>query len=242
MKKILISAALPLGIVASAQAVEVNILNNLSTTTVSSYTTSFGSTSGATSVNATTVQSWLSSLSANTIYYTTVSGGSSASPAATYSEGSLGFQNTYNYGGAVVGFKYTLSDADLSSGVSVSLSYTNISVGNSSCTNSIVGYVAIVYQTGDTWTISNTSSFTTTYGSNGNASVSLSGVTLSSSDIYLVVWTDKQASGSNTGYRISGTLAATATYAAIPEPSSFGLLAGIGALALVVSRRRRRCA
>ncbi|HIV04039.1 MAG TPA: PEP-CTERM sorting domain-containing protein, partial [Candidatus Spyradosoma merdigallinarum] len=30
------------------------------------------------------------------------------------------------------------------------------------------------------------------------------------------------------------------SYSAIPEPSAFGLLAGLGALALVASRRRRK--
>ena len=52
------------------------------------------------------------------------------------------------------------------------------------------------------------------------------------------------ALGGNTGsnYRINETVHSISysTLTAIPEPSAFGLLAGIGALALVASRRRKR--
>ena len=44
-------------------------------------------------------------------------------------------------------------------------------------------------------------------------------------------------SGSNAAFTLNGIVVETSS---IPEPSAFGLLAGLGALALVASRRRRK--
>ena len=48
-----------------------------------------------------------------------------------------------------------------------------------------------------------------------------------------------EAGGSNGGVAVSIDNVQV-SYSAIPEPSAFGLLAGLGALALVASRRRRK--
>lgn len=52
-----------------------------------------------------------------------------------------------------------------------------------------------------------------------------------------LIGSDGSVSGSSYGAVVAATL--TEVEASIPEPSAFGLLAGLGALALVASRRRR---
>lgn len=71
----------------------------------------------------------------------------------------------------------------------------------------------------------------------GQSSVSFSetGLSLDYSKTIFVVF---NANSAGNTYAISN-LTSSATYAPIPEPSAFGLLAGVGAIALAVSRRRR---
>ena len=56
---------------------------------------------------------------------------------------------------------------------------------------------------------------------------------------YGVIFNAREAGGSNGGVAVSIDNVQV-SYSAIPEPSAFGLLAGLGALALVASRRRRK--
>ena len=67
-----------------------------------------------------------------------------------------------------------------------------------------------------------------------NKSFALENLSLSSSDTLFVVWNDNGTYATNT----ISNLSSSATI--IPEPSAFGLLAGLGALAFVASRRRRK--
>ena len=60
------------------------------------------------------------------------------------------------------------------------------------------------------------------------------GLSLDSGDVLLVVWNDNGAYATNTISNLRSSVEI------IPEPSAFGLLAGLGALALVGSRRRRK--
>ena len=69
--------------------------------------------------------------------------------------------------------------------------------------------------------------------------VSLSFASDASYAAYGVIFNAKEAEGSNGGVAVSIDNVQV-SYSAIPEPSAFGLLAGLGARALVASRRRRQ--
>ena len=69
--------------------------------------------------------------------------------------------------------------------------------------------------------------------------VSLSFASDASYAAYGVIFNAREAGGSNGGVAVSIDNVQV-SYSAIPEPSAFGLLAGLGALALVASRRRRK--
>ena len=63
-------------------------------------------------------------------------------------------------------------------------------------------------------------------------------VTLDAGSTYTVTLTASQGSSNNSSGCYIGLAGITYTYA-VPEPSAFGMLAGVGALALVAARRRR---
>ena len=69
--------------------------------------------------------------------------------------------------------------------------------------------------------------------------VSLSFASDASYAAYGVIFNANEAEGNNGGVAVSIDNVQV-SYSAIPEPSAFGLLAGLGALALVASRRRRK--
>ena len=71
---------------------------------------------------------------------------------------------------------------------------------------------------------------------NNNASFQLFGEDVSATGLSNASWT-VQVAGEETGRTLSVNEDGVATV--VPEPSAFGLLAGLGALALVASRRRR---
>ena len=76
-----------------------------------------------------------------------------------------------------------------------------------------------------------------TEGETGNLSLSFAAD--ASYAAYGVIFNAREAGGSNGGVAVSIDNVQV-SYSAIPEPSAFGLLAGLGALALVASRRRRK--
>lgn len=71
---------------------------------------------------------------------------------------------------------------------------------------------------------------------NNNASFQLFGEGVRANGLSNASWT-VQVAGKETGSTLSVNENGVATV--VPEPSAFGLLAGLGALALVASRRRR---
>ena len=69
--------------------------------------------------------------------------------------------------------------------------------------------------------------------------VSLSFASDASYAAYGVIFNANEAGGSNGGVAVQISNVQV-SYSTIPEPSAFGLLAGLGAMALVASRRRRK--
>ena len=76
-----------------------------------------------------------------------------------------------------------------------------------------------------------------TEGETGNLSLSFAAD--ASYAAYGVVLNSKEVGGSNGGVAVQISNVQV-SYSTIPEPSAFGLLAGLGAMALVASRRRRK--
>ncbi len=221
MKTTLITAALCLGLAASASAdTTLDLLENVADQGSSRLTYEF-QYGGTTAI---TISSWLDEQS-DGVYWTVRNAGTGSNSnvdAALTNNGdsyTLSFTNRQRYGGSAVGIATTISDT--SSLTSLDLSYT-ASSGES-------GTIYLVYQTGDTWTMD---SAAFTVGSEATISVDLSETALSSSTVYVQV-----ATTSGYGTTTTGTISLTATSGAVPEPATatLGLLA-LGALAL---RRRR---
>ncbi|MCC8020406.1 MAG: PEP-CTERM sorting domain-containing protein [Akkermansia sp.] len=221
MKTTLITAALCLGLAASASAdTTLDLLENVADQGSSRLTYEF-QYGGTTAI---TISSWLDEQS-DGVYWTVRNAGTGSNSnvdAALTNNGdsyTLSFTNRQRYGGSAVGIATTISDT--SSLTSLDLSYT-ASSGES-------GTIYLVYQTGDTWTMD---SAAFTVGSEATISVDLSETALSSSTVYVQV-----ATTSGYGTTTTGTISLTATSVAVPEPATatLGLLA-LGALAL---RRRR---
>ena len=112
--------------------------------------------------------------------------------------------------------------------------------------NLVVNYVCTVYGFAEDGTSKELASETfidgvtvsaVTEGETGN--LSLSFASDASYAAYGVIFNANEAGGSNGGVAVSIDNVQV-SYSAIPEPSAFGLLAGLGALALVASRRRRK--
>ena len=55
-----------------------------------------------------------------------------------------------------------------------------------------------------------------------------------------IAWESLTLGGNSARPTVSNLTLTTSSFQVVPEPSAFGLLAGVGALALVASRRRRR--
>ncbi len=226
MKTTLITAALCLGLAASASA-DTTTLDLLSTVADTS-TTHAAKAFNSTGISASTIAAWLGSQS-DGLYWTHMNGSTTAaasgidsvSPSLTSGESgyTLSFTNRTGYAGSVVGIATTISDT--SSLTSLDFSYT--------ASTSVGGTIYLVYQTGGTWTMS---SAAFTQNETATITVDLGETALSSSTVYAVVVTTTGG-----GNKSTGTISLTATSGAVPEPATatLGLLA-LGALAL---RRRR---
>ncbi len=227
MKTTLITAALCLGLAASASAdTTLDLLETVADMDTTHVAKAFNS---ADNITASAIASWLDGQS-DGLYWThmngstasAASGADSVSPTLTSGSDSytLSFKNRQGYSGSVVGIATTIS-TDTSSLTSLDFSYTE-SVNEN-------GTIYLVYQTGDTWAMD---SAAFTVGSEATISVDLSEKALSSSTVYAVVVTTTGG-----GSKETGTISLTAASGAVPEPATatLGLLA-LGALAL---RRRR---
>ncbi len=218
MKTTLITAALCLGLAASASAdtTTLDLLDGLTTSWATDLKNNFESTT----FTADAFVNWLGSQS-DGVYCTPMNGGSIVADTTLTSREdgyTLSVYSRNNYGGSVAGIATTIEDT--SSLTSLDLSYTNSS--SYDCD------IYLVYQLNGEWKIYST---TISQGETATLTVDLSNASLTSSTVYAAVSVTGTAS-----YR-TGTISLTATSGAVPEPATatLGLLA-LGALAL---RRRR---
>ncbi len=226
MKTTLITAALCLGLAASASA---DTTLDLLSTVADMDTTHAAKAFNSTGITDSTIASWLNGQS-DGLYWThmngsttsAASGADSVSPSLTSGESgyTLSFTNRAGYSGSVVGIATTISE-DTSSLTSLDLSYT--------ASTSVGGTIYLVYQVDGEWTMK---SAEFTQNETATITIDLSETALSSSTVYAVVVTTTGG-----GSKETGTISLTATSGAVPEPATatLGLLA-LGALAL---RRRR---
>ncbi len=218
MKTTLITAALCLGLAASASAdtTTLDLLEGLTTSWATDLKNNFESTT----FTADAFVNWLGGQS-DGVYCTPMNGGGIVAD-TTLTSGEDGYTlsvySRNNYGGSVAGIATTIEDT--SSLTSLDLSYTNSS--SYSCT------IYLVYQLNGEW---ERDYITLSQGETATLTVDLSNASLTSSTVYAAVSVTGTAS-----YR-TGTISLTATSGAVPEPATatLGLLA-LGALAL---RRRR---
>ena len=158
-----------------------------------------------------------------------------------YSSGDAAHSNAKFYSGDLWAFIYEgeVAPNNASSLTAITVSTDSINWNSNSKSNS------------GTWSFSNVDlDFTKTYsilfssskesfvsarGSSGTGEGIRSTVTTGASAIAIANY---NGSGFTTGNGLNVTL--TGSISSIPEPSAFGLLAGVGALALVAARRRRR--
>ncbi len=97
----------------------------------------------------------------------------------------------------------------------------------------------LVFQFSNYNAATNTYSLTVTYPSAWSAGSgdTFSNVSFGSEEI---IWTQLNLAGTTANPSVSSLKLVTENFHVIPEPSAFGLLAGLGALALAGTRRRRR--
>ena len=174
--------------------------------------------------------------SAGTLYYGTASdtaiGDDGNKPSLTVSEGSASITNVAvtGKGATVAVIRNTISAADLQSVSSLSLNFTFSGTG---AIDVAVFYLASGGGENDVKRLG-----LGNYSAEGTPSLTLdySAIDATKDGTFVVAVRNVGTAwshGSAEALTWSGT-------AAIPEPSAFGLLAGLGALALVASRRRRK--